>query len=177
MDEETGEFGSGFSVDVCQKWENIFNTIKVGTTRKVVIRTAIVLGKNQGALKPLKILAKLGLGGKQGPGNQYFSWIHEQDFVSAVDFIIANESLNGAINISSPNPINNDNFMRSLRDAIHMPFGIPIPSWLLEIGAILIRTETELILKSRWVIPKRLLNAGFKFKYSKIDEAFADLLN
>ena len=177
MDEETGEFGSGFSVDVCQKWENIFNTIKVGTTRKVAIRTAIVLGKNQGALKPLKILAKLGLGGKQGPGNQYFSWIHEQDFVSSVDFIIANESLNGAINISSPNPINNDNFMRSLRDAIHMPFGIPIPSWLLEIGAILIRTETELILKSRWVIPKRLLNAGFKFKYSKIDEAFADLLN
>lgn len=177
MDEETGEFGVGFSVDVCEKWENVFNTIKVDSTRKVAIRTAIVLGKNQGALKPLKILGKLGLGGKQGPGNQYFSWIHEQDFVNALDFIIANESLSGAINISSPNPINNENFMRSLRNAIHMPFGIPIPSWLLEIGAIIIQTETELILKSRWVVPKGLSNAGFKFKYARIDDALTDLLN
>lgn len=177
MDEETGEFGSGFSVDVCQKWESVFNSVKVDSTRKVVIRTAIVLGKNQGALMPLKILAKFGLGGKQGPGNQYFSWIHEQDFVRAIDFIIANESINGVINLSSPNPINNEDFMKSLRDATHIPFGIQIPSWLLEIGAILIRTETELILKSRWVVPNRLLKAGFKFKYSKIEEALTDLLD
>jgi uncharacterized protein (TIGR01777 family) len=175
MDEETGEYGSGFSVDVCQGWENVFNNMNVDSTRKVAIRTAIVLGKKKGALKPLKILTKMGFGGKQGKGNQYFSWIHESDFVRALDFIIDNESLIGAINVSSPHPITNEQFMRSLRNAIHVSIGIPIPSWLLEIGAFFIGTETELILKSRWVLPKKLTKAGFNFNFPDIDKSLIDL--
>ncbi|MCB0493087.1 MAG: TIGR01777 family oxidoreductase [Cyclobacteriaceae bacterium] len=175
MDEVNGEIGTGFSVDVCQQWEKTFNSIETGSTRKVAIRTAIVLGKNRGALKPLKNLARLGVGGKQGPGNQYFSWIHEQDFVNIIDFIIKHEELNGEINVSSPNPVTNEHIMQALRKAVNVPLGIPMPSWLLEFGAILIGTETELVLKSRRVVPKRLLDAGFKFKYLEIENALTDL--
>ncbi len=175
MDEETGEIGTGFSVDVCQQWEKTFNSIQTVSTRKVAIRTAIVLGKHGGALKPLKNLAKLGVGGKQGPGNQYFSWIHEQDFVNIVDFIIEHDELNGAINVSNPNSITNEHIMKALQKVVDVPSGLPMPGWLLELGAILIGTETELVLKSRRVIPKKLLDAGYKFQFSKIENALADL--
>jgi uncharacterized protein len=104
MDEYTGEFGSGFSVDVCQQWESMFNSFTLNNTRKVIIRTGIVLGKNGGPLKPLKMLAKLGVGGKQGNGNQYFSWLHEDDFVSSVEFICANNHLSGVYNVTAPKP-------------------------------------------------------------------------
>lgn len=126
-------------------------------------------------MKPLKNLARLGVGGKQGSGNQYFSWIHEQDFVSIIDFIIEHEELNGAINVSSPNPVTNEYIMEALRKAVNVPFGIPMPSWLLEFGAILIGTETELVLKSRRVVPKRLLDAGYKFKYLEIEKTLTNL--
>lgn len=175
MDEETGEFGTGFSVDVCKKWEDVFNSFDLRDTRKVAIRTGIVLGKNGGALIPLRILAQLGFGGKQGNGNQYFSWIHENDFLSIVDFIILNERIQGSVNVSSPNPIPNKEFMFKLRNVCKVPFGIPMSRGLLEIGAILIGTETELILKSRRVVPKRLLDEGFNFQYSQIDDALLDL--
>jgi uncharacterized protein len=175
MDEMTGEIGTGFSVDVCQQWEKTFNDAQTGSTRKVAMRTAIVLGKHGGALKPLKNLARLGVGGKQGPGNQYFSWIHEQDFVNIIDFIIEHDELNGAINVSNPNPITNEHIMKALRKAVGAPFGIPMPSWLLEFGAILIGTETELVLKSRRVIPKRLLDAGYEFQFTEIEKALTDL--
>lgn len=175
MDEVSGEIGTGFSVDVCQQWEKTFNSIETSATRKVEIRIAIVLGKNGGALKPLKNLARLGVGGKQGPGNQYFSWIHEQDFVDIIDFIIEHEELNGAVNVSNPNPVMNEHIMRALRKAVNVPFGIPMPSWLLEFGAILIGTETELVLKSRRVVPKKLLDAGYKFKYLEIENALTNL--
>ena len=175
MDEETGDIGTGFSVDVCQQWEKIFNSTQTPSTRKVIIRTAIVLGKGGGALKPLKNLAKLGVGGKQGPGNQYFSWIHEQDFVNIIDFIVEHDDLHGALNVSNPNPITNEHIMHVLRKAVGVPFGIPMPTWLLEFGAMLIGTETELVLKSRRVVPKRLLDAGYEFQFTTIEKALVDL--
>jgi uncharacterized protein (TIGR01777 family) len=175
MDEETGDIGTGFSVDVCQQWEKTFKSIQTVSTRKVAIRTAIVLGKGGGALTPLKNLAKLGVGGKQGPGNQYFSWIHEQDFVNIIDFISGHDELNGELNVSNPNPITNEHIMRALRKAVGVPFGIPMPTWVLEFGAMLIGTETELVLKSRRVVPKRLLDAGYKFQFTTIEDALTDL--
>ena len=175
MDEETGDIGTGFSVDVCQQWEKTFNSIQTVSTRKVAIRTAIVLGKRGGALKPLRNLVKLGVGGKQGPGNQYFSWIHERDFVNIIDFISEHDELNGELNVSNPNPITNEHIMRAIRKAVGVPFGIPMPTLVLEFGAMLIGTETELVLKSRRVVPKRLLDAGYKFQFTKIEDALADL--
>jgi uncharacterized protein (TIGR01777 family) len=175
MDEETGDIGTGFSVDVCQQWEKTFKCIQTVSTRKVAIRTAIVLGKGGGALTPLRNLAKLGVGGKQGPGNQYFSWIHERDFVNIIDFISEHDELTGELNVSNPNPITNEHVMRALRKAVGVPFGIPMPTWVLEFGAMLIRTETELVLKSRRVVPKRLLDAGYKFQFTTIEDALADL--
>jgi uncharacterized protein (TIGR01777 family) len=176
MDELTGEIGTGFSVDVCQKWESTFNSFETRHTRKVIIRTAIVLGKNGGALKPLKVLAKLGLGGHQGPGNQYFSWIHEDDFIRIIDFIITQPALSGVYNLASPHPISNHNIMKTLRSAIGVSIGIPMPSLLLKAGALLIGTEPELILKSRRVVPARLLEAGYDFKFKNIEHALADLI-
>lgn len=177
MDEYTGEIGTGFSVDVCQQWEAMFNRFTLPSTRKVIIRTSIVLGKKAGALKPLKTLATLGLGGPQGPGNQYFSWLHEDDFVSIIDFITENKTLHGIFNIAAPNPVPNKHAMKAIRDAVGVPFGIPMPTWLLKFGAILISTEPELVLKSRSVVPKKLLEAGYKFKFETIESAVTDLLS
>jgi uncharacterized protein (TIGR01777 family) len=176
MDELEGETGSGFSVDVCQQWEQTFNKFETKATRKIIIRTGIVLGKVNGALKPLKMLARLGLGGPQGQGSQYFSWIHEKDFVRAIEFFIHNSATQGVYNIVSPTPVTNAHAMRSLRSAVKIPFGIPLPKPLLEIGALLINTETELILKSRRVVPKRLEQNGFEFEYKTIESALQDLV-
>jgi uncharacterized protein (TIGR01777 family) len=175
MDEYSGEIGSAFSVNVCQKWEAAFNQFETNHTRKVLMRTGIVLGKNGGPMKPLKMLAKLGFGGKQGLGTQYFSWLHEDDFVSIVDFIVGNQSLSGAFNVTAPTPVPNHQFMSSLRSALKVPIGIPLAKWLLELGAVIIGTETELVLKSRRVIPKRLLEAGYKFKYDGIERTLNNL--
>ncbi len=176
MDEFNGEIGSGFSVDVCQKWEKEFFHFDTPRTRKVALRTAIVLGRNRGAFMPLKRLVKLGLGGRMGDGNQYFSWLHEDDFVRILEFIIINNQLSGVVNLAAPNPIPNDQFMSALRKAAGVSFGLPNPRWLLELGAILIRTETELILKSRRVVPGKLSKAGYSFRFNTIEHAFADLL-
>ena len=177
MDEETGEIGEGFSVDVCKQWEQTFRSIEVPKTRKVTLRIAIVLGKKGGALAPLKRLVKVGLGGKQGAGNQFFSWLHEKDFAGIIDFIISNDKIEGVYNATSPNPITNQQIMKELRSVLQIPFGIPMPVWLLKVGALLISTETELILKSRRVVPKKLIDSGFKFQYETIDSALADLTN
>jgi len=176
MDEYTGEIGTGFSVDVCQKWEQVFNSFVLPATRKVIIRTSIVLGKKEGALKPLKTLAKLGMGGSQGPSNQYFSWLHEDDFVSIIDFITNTSTMQGVYNLAAPNPVPNRQVMKAIRHAVGAPFGLPMPTWLLTFGAILISTETELILKSRRVVPKKLLEAGYKFKFETIENAVSSLL-
>ena len=176
MDEYTGEIGTGFSVDVCQKWENVFDSFTINQTRKILLRTGIVLGKNGGPLKPLKMLVKLGLGGKHGSGEQYFSWLHESDFVKIIQFLIDNPETSGEYNVTAPSPVPNIRMMRALRSAIGVPFGLPQPKWLLEFGALLIGTETELILKSRRVVPKRLMEAGYKFQFDNIDTAMTDLV-
>lgn len=175
MDEVDGEIGNDFSINVALSWEKAFFKTETPRTLKTALRTSIVLGKNGGALIPLKALAKIGFGGKQGNGNQFVSWIHEEDFANAVDSIIEKE-MTGVINVVSPEPIRNINFMQKLRRSVGFPFGIPLNKFFLEIGSFFIRTETELVLKSRNVIPKRLLENGFKFKFGNIDEAFEDLL-
>ena len=175
MDEETGEIGNDFSMNIAKSWEKAFFETKTPKTLKTALRTSIVLGKNGGAFIPLKTLAKLGMGGKQGNGKQFISWIHEKDFARAVAFVIENK-LENEINIVSPNPIRNVDFMSKLRKVVGMPFGISQPKWLLELGSKIINTETELVLKSRNVIPKRLQEIGFIFKYESVDKTFENLL-
>jgi uncharacterized protein (TIGR01777 family) len=175
MDEYAGEFGEGFSIDVCQKWEAAFNQFELNNTRKVILRTGIVLGKSGGPMKPLKMLAKLGFGGKQGSGEQYVSWLHEDDFVNIIDFIASNQDINGAYNITAPTPLPNSDFMKAIRHALKIRVGISMPRWLLELGAIIIGTETELILKSRRVVPTKLLEAGYHFKFKEINKALFNL--
>lgn len=176
MDEKKGELGEGFSVDVCKKWEQVFNNQQVPKTRKVILRIAIVLGYEGGAFRPLKNLVKVGLGGKQGNGKQKFSWIHEQDFVRITDYVIKNENVEGVFNVSAPNPVSNMELMNLLRKTLKMPFGLPSPNWLLKIGAVIIRTETELILKSRYVIPGKLIERSFKFDFPQLEDAVEDLI-
>lgn len=175
MSEENGEIGNDFSMNVAQSWEKAFFKHDTPQTLKTAMRTSIVLGKKGGAFIPLKTLAKTGLGGKQGKGNQFISWIHETDFANAVNFIIQKEMV-GVINIVSPTPIKNIDFMKKLRKAVGQFIGIPMPTFLLKIGSFIIRTETELVLKSRNVIPSRLLENGFVFEYGAIDKAFKNLL-
>ncbi|MFB3389279.1 TIGR01777 family oxidoreductase [Flavobacterium sp. LAR06] len=174
MDEVDGEIGNDFSINVALSWEKAFFKTETPNTLKTALRTSIVLGKN-GAIIPLKTLAKIGLGGKQGKGNQFISWIHEEDFANAIEFILQKEII-GVINVVSPEPIRNADFMTKLRKAVGFPFGIPMNTFLLEIGSFFIRTETELVLKSRNVTPKRLFDNGFQFKFGAIDEAFENLL-
>ena len=176
MIEENGEIGDDFSMNIAKSWEKTFYNITNPKTRKIAIRTSIVMGKNGGALIPLKNLTKFGLGGKQGDGNQKVSWIHELDFARAVAFFIKNKTLKGNFNLSVPKPTNNKTLMKALRNVMKMPVGISHPKWLLNFGAKLIGTETELVLKSRNVIPKRLLDSGFAFKYLNIDDALQDLI-
>lgn len=176
MDEETGEFGEGFSVDVCKKWEKAFFEVENPKTRKVALRIAIVLGKNGGALEPLKNLAKVGLGGRQGNGQQYFSWLHEIDFLRIIEHTLENESIEGVYNASAPNPIPNHKFMKHLRKAVGISLGLPLPEWLLKIGAMFIKTESELILKSRRVVPTKFLKSGFEFDYVTFEKAVKSLV-
>jgi len=166
MDEQAGEIGTGFSVDVCKKWEASFKSFQLKNTRQVIFRIGIVLGEKGGPLKPLLNLAKIGFGGRQGSGKQFFSWIHVNDFVRAFDFIISREDLDGTFNLTGPRPVRNYEMMHQIRRLANRRFGLPMPKWLLEIGAIFIRTETELILKSRRVVPRRLLEEGFEFYQS-----------
>ncbi|MFP9118562.1 TIGR01777 family oxidoreductase [Flavobacterium sp. RNTU_13] len=170
MNENEGEIGSDFSMNVAKMWERIFFGINTPQTYKTALRTSIVLGNNGGAFPIMKKLAMAGLGGKQGNGRQYISWIHENDFARAVAFIVT-EKLIGPVNVTAPNPIKNKDFMSALRKAVHIPFGIPQPEWLLKIGATVIGTETELVLKSRNVIPVRLQKSGFNFQHSTAIEA------
>jgi uncharacterized protein (TIGR01777 family) len=176
QDEFDGELGDGFSVDVCRQWEAELQAADTPRTRKVAMRTAITLGRGGGALSPLLNLARLGMGGAQGPGTQMVSWLHVRDFCHAVDFLIATEALSGAVNLSAPESMSNEDFMARMRAAVGVRVGLPQPTWALALGAWLIRTETELLLKSRWVYSKRLLDAGFGFEFGKLDEALKDLV-
>jgi uncharacterized protein (TIGR01777 family) len=175
MDEINGEIGDDFSMNVAKAWEKAFFEVETPFTKKTALRTSIVLGKKGGAFIPLKTLAKIGFGGKQGTGNQFISWIHEKDFARAIEFILEKEIL-GVINVVSPKPIRNEAFMELLRKAVKCPIGIPMPEKLLKLGAKIIKTETELVLKSRNVIPKRLRENGFEFEFENIEETFKNLL-
>jgi len=174
--EENGIVGDDFSMNICKSWEKEFFKTKNPDTRKVAIRTSIVLGNNGGAFSKLKMITKLGLGGKQGRGNQNVSWIHIGDFCRAVEWIIENENISEEINVTAPNPLNNEEFMRKLRKEMKIPFGINAPVWQLEIASIILGTETELLLKSRNVYPEILIQNGFQFLYPTVEKAFENLL-
>jgi uncharacterized protein (TIGR01777 family) len=177
MTEDNGEIGSGFSVDVAKEWEHSFFSFQLPHTRQIALRIAIALGSDGGVITPFKNLVKFGLGGVQGSGNQRFSWIHIEDLFAIILFLKDKEELNGVFNCSSPDPVSNRELMEQFRKAMHVKFGLPSPKWLLHLGAFLIRTEPELILKSRWVIPERLERAGYTFKFNKIDQALQQILN
>ncbi|HLU21747.1 MAG TPA: TIGR01777 family oxidoreductase [Bacillaceae bacterium] len=176
MTEMEGEIGSGFSVDVAKQWEQTFFSFTLPKTRQVALRISIVLGGSGGVMTPYKYLVKFGLGGKQGSGEQMFSWIHVEDLYNILLFIKDREDMNGVINCSTPNPVTNETLMKELRTAFNRKFGLPAAKWMLELGAILIRTETELILKSRWVIPEKLLKYGFSFQYDTMDKALNQII-
>ncbi|AHM61570.1 hypothetical protein D770_16580 [Flammeovirgaceae bacterium 311] len=177
QDEYRGEAGKGFSVAVCQQWEKAFYEKPLPGVRKVALRMGIVLGRNAGALVPMKQLVQLGLGGWFGRGTQYMSWLHQQDYLRILSFIIDTPAAEGNINATAPQPIPNRPFLKAMRRAMGTPFGLPLPNPLLSLGALLIRTETELILKSRCVVPSRLQELGFRFQYSRAEEALQDLLS
>jgi len=176
MDEYSGEIGDDFSMNVSKSWEKVFYQVHTDKTLKTAVRTSIVLGTSGGAFIPLKRLTQSGFGGKNGNGNQFVSWIHELDFARAIAFII-NNKITGSVNVVSPKPVRNSEFMRKLRKAVGIPFGIPITESMLKIGAKIIQTEPELVLKSRNVVPKRLTENGFTFEYHDIQKAFKNLLS
>jgi uncharacterized protein len=165
-----------FSIGVAQAWERALDECVTPHTRRVKLRSAIVMNPDRGS--PFDILSRLvrfGLGGRSGDGRQFVSWVHDADFVRAVERIAADESLDGAVNVASPNPLPNAAFMRELRRAWSMPIGLPSPAWLLEIGAVFLKTETELVLKSRRVVPGKLAAAGFAFDFPQWSAAARDL--
>jgi hypothetical protein len=165
-----------FSFDVATAWERALEEAPAPHTRKVALRSAIVMGPQKGgAFDVLSTLVRRGLGGTQGNGHQFVSWIHEQDFAAAIEFLLERD-LAGPVNLAAPNPLPNREFMRSLRTAWGVPFGVPTPAPLLEIGAWAMGTETELVLKSRRVVPRRLEEAGFSFQFPLWPQAAKDLV-
>ncbi len=165
-----------FSVEVAQAWERTLNEAKTHKTRKVALRTSMVLGLGRNSVFPvLRRLTKFGLGGRQGSGNQFVSWIHVEDFCRAIEWIIAHDELVGPINQCAPNPLPNRDMMKIFREVCGMPIGLPATEWMLEIGAFFLRTETELIFKSRRVISRRLPESGFQFRFPTFREALLDL--
>jgi uncharacterized protein len=165
-----------FSIEVATSWEQAMNDALVPHTRKVLLRSAVTLSPDRGgAFEVLLNLVRRGLGGRAADGKQFVSWIHDEDFIRAIFWLIEHPEISGAVNLSSPNPLPNREFMRILREAAGVPSGLPASAWMLEIGAVFMRTETELILKSRRVIPKRLLDAGFAFQFPNWTEAARDL--
>src|SRR5882724_388940 len=184
-DEATGIIGGAeanapdtwrFSIDVVKKWERELNAAATPQTRKVLMRSAIVMAPSPGGpFDMLLRLVRFGLGGRFGDGKEYVSWIHDQDFVRTVDWLIQHEDLQGPVNLAAPTPLPNSEFMRSLRTVWGIPFGLPAKNWMLELGAFVLRSETELMLKSRRVIPTRLLQSGFTFQFPTWAEAAGDL--
>jgi uncharacterized protein len=186
MDEATGEIGGGepgasaswqFSIDVATAWEEALFEARTPATRKVAIRAAMVMSPDRGGIfDTLLRLVRLGLGGTAASGRQYVSWVHEADFLRAVDLLIARRDLEGPVNIAAPDPLPNRDLMRYLREAAGVRIGLPAARWMLEIGAFVMRSETELLLKSRRVVPGRLLAAGFEFEFPAWPAAARDLV-
>ncbi len=184
-DEATGVIGGSepnapdtwrFSIDVATSWERALKQSATPNTRRVAMRSAILMNPDPGSpFSALLQLVKLGLGGAMGDGRQYMSWIHDRDFAGAVLWLIEHEELEGPINLAAPNPLTNSEFMRVLRSAWGMPFGLPATEWMLELGALVMQSETELILKSRRVVPSLLLQSGFTFQFPAWPEAAREL--
>lgn len=167
----------GFTARVARDWEAAFFAASTPRTRKVALRSAVVLSPLPGsAFGVLSRLVRLSLGGKQGNGRQFVSWIHEADYARAVEFLIAREDLAGPFNLAAPNPLPNREFMAALREAWEAPNGLPAPRLAIEIGAFLLRTESELVLQNCRAVPGRLLNAGFEFQFPEWPEAAEDLV-
>lgn len=166
-----------FSIEVVKAWEQELAAAKTPATRKVVLRLAMVMSPDRGGVfDTLATLTKRGLGGNAAGGRQFVSWVHESDFIRTIDFLIAHTALDGPINICAPNPLPYAEFMRALRRAMGVRIALPATRLMLEIGAILMRTETELVLKSRRVVPARLLEAGFEFSHPDWPAAAAELV-
>lgn len=176
QDEYTGEYHNDFSVQVCKRWEKAFYDQQTPKTRKVALRMAVTLGPG-GILIPYFNLLKFGLGGKQASGKQMFSWVHIEDTCRMIEWIRENKQLEGTYNCSAPNPVTNEEFMRIFRNVTGHRIGLPAYKWMLQIGAPLIGTELELILKSRWVIPSKILETGFQFKFPLLQDALADIIS
>jgi NAD dependent epimerase/dehydratase family enzyme len=197
MTESTGEIGTGFSVSVARAWEEALFADDLPSTRRVALRMAIVLGDGS-ALIPLIWLTRFGLGGPQldgrwfstasrraagtfhvfraRSGRQRFSWVHLNDVLAIIRFLRAREELDGPINAAAPGVSDSRSLMAMLRRIVRMPVGLPAPRWMLEIGSAVIRTETELVLKSRWVVPERLLAAGYRFEFPELEPALRDVI-
>jgi len=165
-----------FSIDVARSWEQAVDDVDLPNTRKVKLRSAMVMSPDPGGIfDALLGLVRYGLGGRFGDGRQYVSWVHHEDFVRVVYWLIGREDVEGVVNIASPNPLPNVDFMCSIRDAWGIRIGLPSAAWMLEIGSWFLRTETELLLKSRRVIPGLLVDHGFAFHHSTWPAAAGDL--
>ena len=186
-DEATGVLGGAdaepgapdtwrFSIDVAKSWERACEEAVTPRTRKVLLRSAVTMSPDRGGIFDVLLgLVRKGLGGTNGDGKQFVSWVHDRDFVRAVYHLIERSELSGPVNVSSPNPLPNAEFMRGLRAAVGVGFGLPAARWMLEVGAALMRTESELVLKSRRVVPGRLLDSGFAFDFPAWAGAANDL--
>jgi uncharacterized protein (TIGR01777 family) len=184
-DEYTGILGGNepdvpetwrFSIEVAKQWERAVDEAVTAKTRKIKMRSAMVMSPDKGGVfDTLITLVRRGLGGRAGDGKQYVSWIHHEDFVRAVYWLIENNEMEGVVNLAAPNPLINAEFMSQLRDAQGVSFGLPATNLMLEIGAVFMKTETELILKSRRVLAKKLQDSGFKFKFETWRKAAVNL--
>ncbi|MBX9360364.1 DUF1731 domain-containing protein [Streptomyces sp. WAC04114] len=185
-DESTGVIGGtepgvpgywGYSVDIAKAWEREQESAGTPRTRKVALRAAMVMSPDRGGVFDVLLrLARLGLGGPVGGGAQYMSWIHDRDFARAVEFLVARDDIEGPVNLAAPEPLPQRAFMRALRAAGGVPVGLPATRWMAEIGAFVLRSDTELLLKSRRVVPGRLLEAGFAFERPEWPQAADDLV-
>lgn len=165
-----------FSIAVAKAWEQALNEADTPRTRRVIMRAAVVMSPERGGLfDTLLALVRFHLGGRLGSGKQWMSWIHGHDFVRSVQWLIARRDIEGVVNLAAPNPLPLEEFFHVLQSEWGTRFGLPAPAWLLEIGAVFLQTETELILKSRRVVPARLLEHGFAFRYAKWPDAARDL--
>ncbi|TYK43754.1 TIGR01777 family oxidoreductase [Actinomadura decatromicini] len=184
-DEATGVIGGdeegvprywGYSVEIAKAWERAQENAETPSTRKVALRSAMVMSPDRGGVFDVLLwLARLGLGGPVAGGGQYVSWIHDRDFVRATEFLVERDDLEGPVNLAAPGPLPQRELMRALRAAWRVPVGLPATKWMAELGALAIRSDTELLLKSRRVVPGRLTQAGFSFEHPEWPEAAADL--
>jgi hypothetical protein len=185
-DEKTGRIGGGepgapqswsFSIDIAKAWEAAQMEANTPATRKVALRSAMVMGPDRGGIFDVLLgLTRAGLGGAIAGGRQYMSWIHDRDFVRAVAFLIERDDIAGPVNVAAPNPLPQRDFMTALRSAWGTPIGLPATKWMVAIGAFVLRTETELTFKSRRVVPSRLLDSGFAFDFPEWPSAVRDIV-